>query len=72
MSDPILITVSAAAVIVGLPVQRVYALIRQGTLPTGVVVHFGRTVRINSPRLQEYIDNGGQSLSETRAGGRVQ
>lgn len=36
-----------------------WRLIREGQLPPGVVVRFGRTIRISERSLLEFIKNGG-------------
>jgi excisionase family DNA binding protein len=68
-----LISVPAAAAILSIPVQRVYAMIRSGVLPPGVAVHFGRVVRIDLAALRAFIANGGATLDELHSGeGRLQ
>lgn len=42
--------------------QSCYAAIREGLLPAGVVVRFGRKVLINEAKLEQFIDNGGAAL----------
>ncbi len=42
--------------------QSCYAAIREGLLPPGVVVRFGRRILINEVKLEQFIDNGGAAL----------
>lgn len=46
------------SVLLGLPIQRVYALVRDRIMPA---VRLGRAVRFSSSRLREWVENGGQS-----------
>lgn len=46
------------AVLLGLPIQRVYALVRDRILPA---VRLGRAIRFSSARLKEWVAAGGQS-----------
>lgn len=43
----------------GMPVERVYALARQGLLPA---VRLGRQVRFSAAALEEFVRNGGKAL----------
>lgn len=46
--------------ILGIKPVRTYALIREGIIPQGVVVKFGkRQIRINEQKLIEWIEKGG-------------
>lgn len=42
--------------------QSLYASIREGVLPAGVVVRVGRKVLINREKLLSYFDQGGAAL----------
>lgn len=43
----------------GVPVDRVYAMARQGLLP---VVRLGRQVRFSAAALEDFVRHGGQAL----------
>jgi predicted DNA-binding transcriptional regulator AlpA len=45
--------------IVDLKKQRLYAMVRAGTFPAGVIVMFGRQIRWNVDELEVWISNGG-------------
>lgn len=57
-----LLTASKVAQAMGMPVQRIYTLVREGVFPPGVVVRFGRQIRFNGVKLKEWIEQGGQTL----------
>ena len=40
-----------------------YAMAREGILPEGVIIRLGRLLRVDPIRLEEFIADGGQSLS---------
>jgi hypothetical protein len=46
----------------GVDLQRVYALVREGKVPAGVAVHIGRTVKFDAVRLEGWISAGGMKL----------
>ena len=48
--------------------DRIYALARQGLIPT---VHMGRLVRFSESVLDEWIRSGGRRLSDKRGAGAV-
>ena len=48
--------------VLGVKVHRAYEMARLGILPAGVVVRFGRQVRIDQQALSEWVRNGGQAL----------
>lgn len=54
MDEPLLLTVDEAAALLRISRNNVYALVRQHRLPH---VRMGRTIRIPSARLREWIDN---------------
>ena len=54
--------VSWAAARLGVGLQRAYGLIRQGVLPTGVIVRLGGTLMINPEKLDAWIADGGCGL----------
>jgi excisionase family DNA binding protein len=54
-----LLKIYQAAEIMDVPVERAYALARDGILP---VVHLGRQIRIAPEQFEEWIKNGGQAL----------
>ena len=56
------LTIAQTAAILQMTKPRVYEMVRQGILPPGVVVHFGRQVRINEQRFRAWLDDGGQAL----------
>ena len=43
----------------GIPVRRLYALVREGLIPA---VHCGRQIRFSREALEQWIAGGGQSL----------
>lgn len=47
----------------GLTINRLYALVREGLLPAGVVVRFGRTIRVHPARFEEWIAQGGAAFA---------
>jgi excisionase family DNA binding protein len=57
-----LITVPEAAEILGLQVSRVYQMCRDGILPPGVAIRFGRQWRVDVDALEEFVRRGGQGL----------
>jgi len=58
-----LMTVKQGAAELGMTTARVYSLIRSGVLPPGVVVHFGRSLRLSrSSLLDTFIAQGGKAL----------
>jgi hypothetical protein len=67
---PRLASIPDAAQALGISPQSLYTRIRQGVLPPGVVVRFGRTVRIDPAALRDFIRRGGQD--HRSRGGRVQ
>lgn len=58
MSERRLLTAAETAKILGLSMDRVYALIREGIIPA---VRLGRLVRIDSVALEEWIRQGGKA-----------
>jgi len=56
-----LLTVAETAKLLKLRQMRVYGMIRDGLLPAGVVVRFGRQIRIARPALEEFLQSGGQA-----------
>lgn len=54
-----LLAVKDAARDLNVTPKKVYELIEQGQLPIGVVVRLGRQIKINSERLQTWIERGG-------------
>lgn len=54
-----LLTIPETAEIIGVSVQAAYQLARENKIP---VVRIGRRVRVNSIKLQEWINNGGCSF----------
>jgi hypothetical protein len=48
---------------IGVSIDRFYDLARQGIFPPGVVVRFGRQIRVDPERLESFIENGGRALS---------
>lgn len=44
----------------GVPATRVHQLVREGLLPA---VHLGRQVRIDSDKLDEWIESGGRTFA---------
>lgn len=61
-SEPLLLTVQEAAGLLRVSPRRLYALIAQRMLPEGVVVRFGRAVRVSKPRLRCWL--GADGLAE--------
>ena len=54
-----LLVVKDVAEILGVKEERVYALAREGIIPT---VRLGRQYRWSAEKIQEFIDNGGKSF----------
>jgi excisionase family DNA binding protein len=54
-----LLQADEVAAMLGVSVQRVYALAREGLLPS---VKLGRQVRFDSKQLEEWIKSGGTEL----------
>lgn len=54
-----LMTVPEVAAILGISVERTYALAREGILP---VVRLGRQIRLDPEQLDNWISRGGQAL----------
>ena len=50
--ERLLLTVPETAALLRLSPRRLYALIAQRMLPEGLIVRFGRAVRVNQPRLR--------------------
>ncbi|MBM3763703.1 MAG: helix-turn-helix domain-containing protein [Acidobacteria bacterium] len=42
--------------------QSLYRAVRENILPPGVAVRIGRRMLINTDKLQQWLDNGGQAL----------
>lgn len=61
-----LISVQTASKLLGFSTQRIHAMIRTGILPLGVVCHFGRNVRLDRCKLDEFLATGGQGLGNNR------
>ena len=57
-----LMTAEEVAGVLGVSRQRVYALIREGVIPSGVSVQLGRQVRVNPDALEEWIRAGGKGF----------
>lgn len=38
--------------------QRLWELVRKDFFPEGIVVKFGRTIRFNEERLEDFLENG--------------
>jgi hypothetical protein len=62
MSESKLESVSYGSKRIGVSIDRFYTLVRQGIFPPGVVVHFGRQIRVHPERLERFIESGGQAL----------
>lgn len=56
-----LLTLPQVAEILGVREQKVYIMARQGMFP---VVRLGRQLRTDPDKLQEWIDRGGQTITE--------
>lgn len=56
-----LLTMPQVAEILGVREQKVYIMARQGMFP---VVRLGRQLRADPDKLQEWIDRGGQTITE--------
>lgn len=56
-----LLTMPQVAEILGVREQKVYIMARQGMFP---VVRLGRQLRTDPDKLQEWIDRGGQTITE--------
>jgi excisionase family DNA binding protein len=54
--------ISYAAQRLNKSVQQIYAMVREGILPSGVVVKLGRSIRIDPDALEEFIKSGGKPL----------
>ena len=61
MEYPKLLTVKEAANVSRLRQERLYELIRVGVIPRGVVIRFGRQIRINGERWRDWMEAGGQA-----------
>jgi hypothetical protein len=60
-----LLTVESAARALEIDPKRMYQLAsRTGFFPEGVVVRIGRSVRVSSARLQDWIAAGGSSCAD--------
>ena len=57
-----LLTVPQFADTFQIPVPRAYSLIRKGMVPG--VVRIGRQVRVDSQKLDEFIESGGKGLAD--------
>ncbi|MEN6535333.1 MAG: helix-turn-helix domain-containing protein [Bryobacteraceae bacterium] len=57
-----LITVDVAAAELAVKPARLYCMARQGILPLGVVVRFGRQLRIDAAALRTWLAAGGSAL----------
>lgn len=47
-----------------LPLQRIYAMARQGLFPAGILVRFSSSLRWNDELLTEWINNGGTTPTQ--------
>jgi excisionase family DNA binding protein len=59
-----LIPLKDAARRLGISPDHAYELARTGILPAGVVVRLGRLVKVNPEKLDAWMDEGGQPLSD--------
>jgi len=64
--ERLLLTVPETAGLLRLSPRRLYALIAQHKLPEGVVVRFGRAVRVSQPRLRGWLGADTFPEAETR------
>lgn len=64
--ERLLLTVPETAGLLRLSPRRLYALIAQHKLPEGIVVRFGRAVRVSQPRLRCWLGADGFPDAETR------
>lgn len=60
---PRLITAQDVAAQTGIPLQRVYALARDGHLP---VIHFGRAMRFDPWAVRDWLARGGTAPRDAR------
>lgn len=58
---PKLLTVEQMATQLNVSVKRGYEMIARGILPQEAVVRLGRQIRIQEPRLIEWVLSGGQA-----------
>lgn len=58
---PKLLTVEQMATQLNVSVKRGYEMISRGILPQEAVVRLGRQIRIQEPRLIEWVLSGGQA-----------
>ena len=65
--EPELLTAAQAGAKLGLRRERVYALARRGLLPPGVIVRFGRQVRVHRDRLEKFLQSGGASYPDAES-----
>ncbi len=63
-SQPLLLTVAEAAGLLGLSPRRLYALIAERHVPEGVVIRFGRAVRVSRLPLLRWLNGVGRRASE--------
>ncbi len=64
----LLLTVPETAALLRLSPRRLYALIAEHILPDGVVVRFGRAVRVSHPRLRSWLGADGSFDTGERLG----
>jgi predicted DNA-binding transcriptional regulator AlpA len=57
-----LVTIEQLSVEEGISASRLYSLVREKVLPPGVVVRFGRSIRISSDAYAEWVAAGGSAL----------
>jgi hypothetical protein len=46
----------------GLPHAKFYACVREGIIPAGVIVRFGRSIYIDPDKLEEFLAAGGKAF----------
>ena len=59
-----LVPVAVGAERLGVPVKKVYDLVAAGVIPAGVAVRVGRQLRIDTNRLESWIEAGGAGFPE--------
>jgi hypothetical protein len=62
MSESKLQSVDYGSRRIGVSIGRFYDLVRQGIFPPGVVVRFGRQIRVHPEKLNQFIEGGGKAL----------